>query len=140
MIFPEEMKIEAAEAYRQNILVPGFEHVHRNDWINAWCCGVTYQSKKQQEEGWRTDEPPRGERIELLCVLFDEDEYRTLQKNSWDDEYNRSIVTGTWNGSYFRGEINHASGDPFPKVVAWRPIEENWGAPFYPRCLGECRD
>jgi len=53
MIFPEEMKIEAAEAYRQNILVPGFEHVNRNDWINAWCCGVTYQIKKQQEEGWQ---------------------------------------------------------------------------------------
>ena len=40
MIFPEEMKIEAAEAYRQNILVPGIEHVIRNDWIGAWCCGV----------------------------------------------------------------------------------------------------
>jgi hypothetical protein len=50
MNFPEELKIEAAEAYRQNILVPGFEHVNRNDWIGAWCCGVTYQIKKQQEE------------------------------------------------------------------------------------------
>ncbi len=96
--------------------------------------------KQRESIEWRTDEPPKNKRIELLCVLFDEDEYRTLQKNSWDDEYNRSIVTGTWNGLYFRGEIKHASGDPFPKVVAWRPIEENWGAPFYPRCLGECRD
>lgn len=51
MIFPEELKIEAAEAYRQNILVPGIEHVNRNDWMDAWCCGVTYQIKKQQEEG-----------------------------------------------------------------------------------------
>lgn len=50
MNFPEELKIEAAEAYRQNILVPGFEHVNRNDWMDAWCCGVTYQIKKQQEE------------------------------------------------------------------------------------------
>ena len=50
MNFPEEMKIEAAEAYRQNVLVPGIEHVNRNDWIDAWCCGVTYQIKKQQEE------------------------------------------------------------------------------------------
>ena len=52
MIFPEELKIEAAEAYRQNVLVPGIEHVNRNDWIDAWCCGVTYQMKKKQEEGW----------------------------------------------------------------------------------------
>ncbi|MBQ1776571.1 MAG: hypothetical protein IIZ93_00290 [Acidaminococcaceae bacterium] len=165
MIFPEELKIEAAEAYRQNILVPGFEHVNRNDWIDAWCCGVTYQIKKQQEEPlppivqglidgqkkindqlrevaiWRVDEPPKNKKIELLCVLFDEDEYRTLKKNEWSDGYNRFIVTGTWNGAYFRGEIHHASGDPFPKVVAWRPMEEpNLGAPFYTKCLGECRD
>ena len=59
MIFPEELKIEAAEAYRQNVLVPGFEHVNRNDWIDAWCCGVTYQIKKQQEEGWQY--PDKGE-------------------------------------------------------------------------------
>ena len=90
---------------------------------------------------WHTEEPPKNTRIELLCVLFDEDEYRTLKKNEWSGGYNRFIVTGTWNGAYFRGEINHASGDPFPKVVAWRPMEEqNLGAPFYPRCLGECRD
>ena len=90
---------------------------------------------------WRVDEPPKDEEIELLCVLFDEDEYRTLKKNEWSGRYNRFIVTGTWNGAYFRGEINHASGDPFPKVVAWRPMEEqNLGAPFYKKCLGECRD
>lgn len=54
---------------------------------------------------------------------------------------NSDEVTGTWNGAYFRGEIHHASGDPFPKVVAWRPMEEpNLGAPFYTKCLGECRD
>ena len=214
MTFPEELKIEAAEAYRQNILVPGIEHVNRNDWMDAWCCGITYQIKKQQEEGkevfndwwetyqsehpgdfdvdngadtialgaiaevafeagykakeaeplppivqglidgqkkindqlrevviWRVDEPPKNKKIELLCVLFDEDEYRTLKKNEWSDGYNRFIVTGTWNGSYFRGKINHASDDPFPKVVAWRPMEEpNLGAPFYTKCLGECRD
>lgn len=90
---------------------------------------------------WRVDEPPKNKKIELLCVLFDEDEYRTLKKNEWSDGYNRFIVTGTWNGAYFRGEIQHASGDPFPKVVAWRPMEEpNLGAPFYTKCLGECRD
>lgn len=90
---------------------------------------------------WRTDEPPKNKKLELLCVLFDEDEYRTLKKNEWNDGYNRFIVTGTWNGAYFRGEIDHASGDPFPKVVAWRPMEElNLGAPFYRKCLGECRD
>lgn len=90
---------------------------------------------------WRVDEPPKDKKIELLCVLFDEDEYRTLKKNEWSDGYNRFIVTGTWNGAYFRGEIGHASGDPFPKVVAWRPMEEpNLGAPFYTKCLGECRD
>jgi hypothetical protein len=90
---------------------------------------------------WRVDEPPKNKKIELLCVLFDEDEYRTLKKNEWSDGYNRFIVTGTWNGAYFRGEISHASGDPFPKVVAWRPMEEpNLGAPFYTKCLGECRD
>lgn len=90
---------------------------------------------------WRVDEPPKNKKIELLCVLFDEDEYRTLKKNEWSDGYNRFIVTGTWNGAYFRGEIDHASGDPFPKVVAWRLMEEqNLGAPFYTKCLGECRD
>lgn len=88
---------------------------------------------------WHTEEPPRDKRIELLCVLFDEDEYRTLKKNSWNNEYNRFIITGTWNGAYFRGG-HHNPGDPFPKVVAWRPIEENMGAPFYTKCLGECRD
>ena len=25
---------------------------------------------------WRTDEPPVGKELELLCVLFDEPEYR----------------------------------------------------------------
>ena len=50
MIFPEEMKIEAAEAYRQNIQVPGFEHVNRKDWMDAWCCGVQYQMQKEQRE------------------------------------------------------------------------------------------
>lgn len=90
---------------------------------------------------WRTDEPLKNKKLELLCVLFDEDEYRTLKKNEWDDGYNRFIVTGTWNGAYFRGEIEHDSGDPFPKVVAWRPMEEpNLGAPFYTKCIGECRD
>ena len=97
--------------------------------------------KQRELTDWRTDEPPKGKRIELLCVLFDEDEYRTLKKNEWSDGYNRFIVTGTWNGAYFRGEIHHASGDPFPQVVAWRPMEEqNLGAPFYTKCLGECRD
>lgn len=90
---------------------------------------------------WRVDEPPKDKPIELLCVLFDEDEYRTLKKYEWGNEYNRFIVTGVWNGAYFRGKINHASGDPFPKVVAWRPMgEPNLGAPFYTKCLGECRD
>lgn len=90
---------------------------------------------------WRTDEPPKNKRIELLCVLFDEDEYRTLKKNEWTNGYNRFIVTGTWNGAYFQGEMHHACGDPFPEVVAWRPMEEpNLGAPFYTKCLGECRD
>lgn len=88
---------------------------------------------------WRVDEPPKDKKIELLCVLFDEDEYRTLKKNEWNDEYNRFIITGTWNGLYFRGG-HHAPGDPFPQVVAWRPIETNMGAPFYTKCLGECRD
>jgi hypothetical protein len=114
-------------------------------WANLdkiWKDGAEFGYKKQRDQVvWRVDEPPKNKRIELLCVLFDEDEYRTLQKNSWNDEYNRFIVTGTWNGAYFRGEIHHASGDTFPKVVAWRPKEEpNLGAPFYTKCLGECRD
>ena len=114
-------------------------------WANLdkiWKDGAEFGYKKPRDQVvWRVDEPPKNKRIELLCVLFDEDEYRTLQKNSWNDEYNRFIVTGTWNGAYFRGEIHHASGDPFPKVVAWRPMEEpNLGAPFYTKCLGECRD
>lgn len=68
MIFPEELKIEAAEAYRQNILVPGFEHVNRNDWINAWCCGVTYQMKKQQEKGLQ--HPDKEKKPELVDVAI----------------------------------------------------------------------
>jgi len=109
----------------------------------AYAAGYRMKEAEQLRELaiWRVDEPPKNTKIELLCVLFDEDEYRTLKKNEWSGRYNRFIVTGTWNGAYFQGEINHASGDPFPKVVAWRPMEEqNLGAPFYTKCLGECRD
>lgn len=114
-------------------------------WANLdkiWKDGAEFGYKKLRDQAvWRVDEPPRNKKIELLCVLFDEDEYRTLKKSEWSDGYNRFIVTGTWNGAYFRGEIDHASGDPFPQVVAWRPMEEqNLGAPFYTKCLGECRD
>ena len=99
MIFPEELKIEAAEAYRQNILVPGFEHVNRNDWIDAWCCGVTYQLKKQQEEGWhdlRKDpkDLPKGHKVVYNQVG---------EKTTYDPE---------------RGFL----GFPGAGIIAWREI------------------
>lgn len=104
MIFPEEIKIEAAEAYRQNILVPGFEHVNRNDWIDAWCCGVTYQIKKQQEEGWHY--PDKGEYPEnrkldnfhdynplVLVFMYRYDDYGKAAKvyalDRWESEFKR---------------------------------------------------
>ena len=89
---------------------------------------------------WRTDEPPKGEEIELLCVLFDEDSYRTLEKNPWG-EWNRTIHKGKWNGHHFTGYREHVSGDPFPSVVAWRPLnKEDMGEEYYPKCLGAFLD
>ena len=89
---------------------------------------------------WRTDEPPMGEEIELLCVLFDEDSYRTLEKDSWGG-WNRTIHKGKWNGHHFTGYVGHQSGDPFPSVVAWRPLDkEDMGEEYYPKCLGEFLD
>ena len=88
---------------------------------------------------WRTDTPPVGEELELLCVLFDEDEYRTLKKNPWG--WNRTIHKGKWNGRNFIGYTGHQSGDPYPSVVAWRSLNaEDMGNPFYPKCLGTLLD
>lgn len=90
---------------------------------------------------WRTDTPPIGVELELLCVFFDEDEYRTLKKYSWG--WNRSINEGRWNGHHFTGYCEHQSGDPYPSVVAWRPLplnEVDLGEAFYPKCLGTFLD
>ena len=87
---------------------------------------------------WRTDEPPVGKELELLCVLFDEPEYRTLQK-SWG-RWNRTVYKGKWNGCHFIGYTGHQSGDPFLSVVAWRSLEEDMGEAYYPKCLGTLLD
>lgn len=89
---------------------------------------------------WRTDTPPKNVEIELLCVLFNEKEYRTLKENSWGG-YNRDIYTGKFNGLYFYGYKGHCSGDPYPMVVAWREIKDkDWGEPYYDKCLGIFRE
>lgn len=89
---------------------------------------------------WRTDEPPKGVDLELLCVLFDEDKYRTLEKNPWGG-WNRTVYKGKWNGCCFTGYKGHESGDPFPRVVAWRLLKEkDLGEEYYPKCLGEFLD
>ena len=49
---------------------------------------------------WRTDEPPKGKKVMLLCVLFDDEEHRTLKENSWGG-YNRYIFEGYWYGNHF---------------------------------------
>lgn len=86
---------------------------------------------------WKTDTPPLDVDLELLCVLFDSDEYRELKWVHDTDSFNRQIVQGYWNGSYFIGNYQHFSGEPFLKVVAWREVD--YGMPFYDSCIGECR-
>ena len=87
---------------------------------------------------WRTDEPPKGKKVMLLCVLFDDEEHRTLKENSWGG-YNRYIFEGYWYGNHFVSEdYHHPSGDPFYQVVAWK--EKELGEPYYPKCIGELRN
>ncbi len=45
----EALKKEAAEAFRQNVLVPGFEHVHRGDWESAYIIGALSREAKIEE-------------------------------------------------------------------------------------------
>lgn len=85
---------------------------------------------------WKTSTPPQDVDLELLCVLFDSDEYRELKIDEYDN-WNRQIVMGKWNGSYFTGNYARCNGDPFLEVVAWREID--YGMPFYDSCIGECR-
>lgn len=90
---------------------------------------------------WRTDIPKYGAKILMLCALFDEKEYRTLSKNPWGG-WNRTIYSGVYRNGYYANNYNHASGDPYPQVLAWKYIkeEEDLGAPYYDCCLGSLRD
>jgi hypothetical protein len=74
----------------------------------------------------------------LLCVLFDDEEHRTLKENSWGG-YNRYIFEGYWYDNHFVSEdYHHSSGDPFYQVVAWK--EKELGESYYPKCIGELRN
>lgn len=78
-----------------------------------------------EKSSWRTDRPPMNVDIELLCVLFDEDNYRELKSDSWGDwkDYNRTILKGHWSGTTFVADYSHSSGDPWYQVVAWKEID-----------------
>ena len=117
MIFPEEMKIEAAEAYRKNVLVPGFEHVNRNDWIDAWCCGVTYQMKKQQEEGWKY--PDKGEYPENKKIdnLYDYNPLVLVFFYRYDDHGKAVKVYAL---DRWEPESNRWQNNRKDKIVAWQ--------------------
>jgi len=94
---------------------------------------------------WKDYKPRPFTDQEFLCVLFDDESHRLLKK--FDDEFNRSVYTGYYddNLQMFVGSYHHASGDPFPFVVACRsalaPAEgydpNDWGDVYYYRVLGE---
>lgn len=113
------------------------EMIYGKEWLeNKYKNPKYFFDDKTKKDSWRTDEPPRNVDIELLCVLFDEDEYRTLEKDSWNT-YNRIIITGRWDGHEFEANYDHSSGDPWYCVVAWKEID--YGEKFYRHCLGEVR-
>lgn len=92
---------------------------------------------------WNDHEPNPFTDQEFLCVLFDEEPYRLLQKHYYGG-FNREVYTGYYDNNLqmFVGNYPHASGDPFPFVVACRPVIEgydpnDWGETYYPKVLGE---
>lgn len=94
---------------------------------------------------WKDSRPNPFTDQEFLCVLFDDEPHRLLQKLG--DGFNREVYTGYYDDSLrmFIGDYPHASGDPFPFVVACRsalaPAEgydpNDWGNIYYYKVLGE---
>lgn len=126
--------IEQAKKWREIYYPNVFDKNDLERWYWEWMMNTSYLAGVTEAKRWRTDTPPKDVELELLCVMFDEKEYRTLKENSWGG-YNRSIYQGKFNGSYFYGYSGHCPGDPYPSVVAWREID--YGEPYYEKCLGE---
>ena len=85
--------------------------------------------------------PPLNTEVEILCVMFDDDEHRTLQ-DIVSGVPNREILKAYYfgDGHFKATEWYHPSGEPFWKVVAWRfrGDENDLGEPYYNECMGEC--
>lgn len=115
------------------------EMVYGKEWLeNKYKNPKYFFDDKTKEDCWRTDEPPVNKKIELLCVLFDDNEHRELKEYDWSSTgTNRCLITGYWNGSEFIGYYPHSSGDPWYCVVAWKEID--CGEKFYSHCLGEVK-
>lgn len=91
---------------------------------------------------WKDHEPSPFIDQEFLCVLFDEEPYRLLQKRG--DGFNRKVYNGYYDNNLqmFVGNYTHASGEPFPFIVACRSVGEgydpnDWGETYYHKVLGE---
>ena len=138
--FPSEyMKVNESDCHDSKNIVLGYVPLVRKkrQWKFDRKLADGIEIPKVVNNYWQTSKPPVDKDILLLCVLFDEDKYRTIEKG-WLHDFNRIIIQGRWNGSYFKGEYNRDYDNPYYEVVAWREID--YGKEYYDKCIGECRN